>query len=84
MLISPLADVGKRHDSALFILAQDCLVDVFAVSVEDLFQLNYLLGLLNRQNIKHELFAFPRLCGTLLLQCIAYQWIGPGPIHPYC
>ena len=83
MLISPLVDVRKRHDSALFILVQDCLVDVFIVSIEDLFELNYLLGLLNRQNNKHELFALSRICGTLLLQCIVYQWIGSGSVHHY-
>ena len=61
-----------------------CLVEVFFISVEDLFELNYLLGLLNRQNIKHELFAFPCHCGSLLLQCIVYQWFGSSPIHSYC
>ena len=59
------------------------LVDVFGRSVEHLLNLNYLLGLLNRQNFKHELFAFTCNCRTLLLQCIVYQWIGPSSIHSY-
>ena len=61
----------KRHDFAHEFRAKSLLVDVFFRSVDDLFELNYLLGLLNRQNIKHELFAFPCHCGSLLLQCIA-------------
>lgn len=84
MLISPLADVLNRHDSALSIRTQACLIDDFIVSVEDLLELNYILDLLNRQNLKHELFALPRLCGTLLLQHIVYQWFGSCPIYPYC
>ena len=51
MLISPLADALERHVFAHFTVAQSYLVDVFAVSIEDLLELNYLLGLLNRQNI---------------------------------
>ena len=59
------------------------LVDVFGRSVEHLLNLNYLLGLLNRQNFKHELFAFTCNCRTLLLRCIVYQWIGPSSMHLY-
>ena len=81
--------VGSTHRSDCCWL-DDCsktskihLVDVFRHSVEHLLNLNYLLGLLNRQNSKHELFAFTCNCRTLLLQCIVYQWIGPSSIHSY-
>ena len=84
MSISPQADGLKWHDFAHEFRAKSLLVDVFFRSVDDLFELNYLLGLLNRQNIKHEVFAFPCHCGSLLLQCIAFQWIGSSPVHPYC
>ncbi len=60
------------------------LVEDFESPVEDLFDLNYLFTLLNRQYIKHEMFAFTRHCGHLLLQCIVYQWFGSSPVHTDC
>lgn len=50
MSISPQADGLKWHDFAHEFRAKSLLVDVFFRSVDDLFELNYLLGLLNRQN----------------------------------
>ena len=42
-------------------------VESFQLFVEKLSRLSYLFSLLNRQNLKHELFAFPSPCCNLLL-----------------
>ena len=83
MLILSSNALGKGGIQAI-VACVFALVEVFKLSVEDLFRLNYLLGLLNRQYIKHEMFAFTCYCGHLLLQCIVYQWLGSSPIHTDC
>ena len=42
-------------------------VESFQLFVEKFSRLDYLFSLLNRQNLKHELFAFPSSCCNLLL-----------------
>ena len=42
-------------------------VESFQLFVEKFSRLDYLFSLLNRQNLKHELFAFPSPCCNLLL-----------------
>ena len=42
-------------------------VESFQPFVEKFSRLDYLFSLLNRQNLKHELFAFPSPCCNLLL-----------------
>ena len=83
MLILSSNALGKGGIQAI-VACVFALVEVFKLSVEDLFRLNYLLGLLNRQYIKHEMFAFTCHFGHLLLQCIVYQWLGSSPIHTDC
>jgi len=49
---------------------EECLlnyVESFQPFVEKFSRLDYLFSLLNRQNLKHELFAFPSSCCNLLL-----------------
>ena len=42
-------------------------VESFYLFVEKFSRLSYLFSLLNRQNLKHELFAFPSPCCNVLL-----------------
>ena len=42
-------------------------VESFQLFVGKFSRLDYLFSLLNRQNLKHELFAFPSPCCNLLL-----------------
>ena len=49
---------------------EGCLLDYvesFQLFVGKFSRLDYLFSLLNRQNLKHELFAFPSPCCNLLL-----------------
>ena len=49
---------------------EGCLLDYvesFQLFVGKFSRLGYLFSLLNRQNLKHELFAFPSPCCNLLL-----------------
>ena len=62
----PTKEEGKCFGGA----QEGCLlnyVESFQLFVEKFSRLDYLFSLLNRQNLKHELFAFPSPCCNLLL-----------------